>query len=123
VGIRDRLRRLQKAAQGHLECLELEDGGRYWYNPAEVGTEVFMHGVNSLHADFEGKPRPDPPEILQAIARARDRCQAVERLYPRGSYTLMAYNVEALIDQGEFVPRSFVVGREYGEPLEDLSEP
>ena len=53
MGIRDRLRRLQRAAQGQLEYIELEDGGRYWYDPKEAGTEIFMHGVNSLQADFE----------------------------------------------------------------------
>ena len=122
MGIRDRLRRLQRAAQVQLEYIELEDGTRYWYDPAEVGTEVFMHGVDSLQADFAGEPRPDPPEILQAITRAKDRRGAVERLYPQGTLALMAYDPEALAKRGEFVPRSFVVGKEYGELLEDLSE-
>ena len=37
----------------------------------------------------------------------------------------MPVNEEALVERGEFVPRSLVAGREYGDfaGLEDLSKP
>jgi hypothetical protein len=122
VGIRDRLRRLQRAAQVQLEYIELEDGTRYWYDPAEVGTEVFMHGVDSLQADFAGEPRPGPPEIMVAIARARDRRTALEAVFEEPWKAFIAFDLCVLIERGELVPRSMVAGKEYGEPLEDLSE-
>jgi hypothetical protein len=43
-------------------------------------------------------------------------------LYPNGSFAIFPYEVEALVDSGELVPRSMVAGRELGEALEDLSE-
>jgi hypothetical protein len=35
---------------------------------------------------------------------------------------LFPYEVEALVERGEIVPHSLVVGYELGEPLPDLSE-
>jgi hypothetical protein len=66
---------------------------------------------------------PEPPETIKAIARARDRGAALNQLYPSGSFAVFPYDVEALVERGELVPRSMVVGRELGEVLEDLSEP
>jgi len=33
-----------------------------------------------------------------------------------------AYDLEALVERGELVPRTFVAGQEVGERVEDLSE-
>jgi hypothetical protein len=46
---------------------------------------------------------------------------ALTRLYG-GSVGIFPYEVEALLQRGELVPRSLVAGRELGEPLGDLSE-
>ena len=35
---------------------------------------------------------------------------------------VMPYDTEALVERGEFVPVSMVVGRQLGEVAEDLSE-
>ena len=40
----------------------------------------------------------------------------------RDGFMVMPYDTEALIERGEFVPVSMVVGRELGEVAEDLSE-
>lgn len=82
---------------------------------------MFMHGSNCLTADYRSEPRPDPPEILQAIARARDRRVAVEKLYARGTYPFMAYDLNVLVERGEFVPASFLAGHSYEESVEHFA--
>ena len=116
MGPRRRLRRLEKAMQGKLGNFELREGSRYWFDPSKTYMELFLHASNSLRADYKGEPRPDPPEILRALAGAKDRKAALERFYPaRGSMLSYAYDLEALFERGELVPRSFVAGGEVGE--------
>ncbi len=103
---------------GHLAYFELDDGSRYFYEPEEVWSKVFMHGSNCMRADYRSEPRPEPPDILKAVAKAKDRRSAVERLYAPGTYPFTAYDLEALIERGEFVPRSFLFGKTYAESLE-----
>jgi hypothetical protein len=59
--------------------------------------------------------------VVKAIARAKDRGAALDKVF-NGTFMMMPYDTDALIKWGEFVPVSMVVGRELGEPLEDLSE-
>jgi len=123
VGLKSRLARLQKAMQGRLSSFELADGSRHWFNPEYVYKEIFLHSAASMRADYKRRARPEPPEILRTIARARDRREAVEAVFPGNGTVFIAYDLEALVEHGELVPRSFVAGREHGEPLEGLSEP
>ena len=117
------MRRLEKALRGKLGYFELREGSHYWFDPSNTYKELFLHASNSLRADYRGEPRPDPPEILGAIARAKDRKTALEGLYPKGGSMLFsAYDLEALVERGELVPRTFVAGQEVGERVEDLSE-
>ena len=123
MGPRRRLRRLEKALRGKLGSFELQEGGRYWYDSCSAHIELFGHAMNSLTADYKGEPRPDPPEILRALARAKDRKAALEGLYPTGGSMLFSvYDKEVLVERAELIPRSFVTGGEVGECLEDLSE-
>jgi hypothetical protein len=122
VGFKDKLQRLQRAAQGHLESIELEDGTRYWYDPAAVRTEVFRHATKSLQADYKGEKRPEAPQILKAISQAKDRRTALETVFEEPWKAFIAFELPVLIERGELVPRSMVDGKQYGEPLEDLSE-
>jgi len=115
------LQRLEKAVQGKLGYFELQEGGRYWFDSCNAHIELFGHAMNSLTADYMGEPRPDPPEILRALTRAKDRKATLEELYPTGGGMLLsAYEVEALVECGELVPRSFVAGRDVGKRPEDL---
>ena len=117
------MQRLEKALRGKLGSFELREGGSYWFDPSNTYKELFLHASNSLRADYKGEPRPDPPEILRALARAKDRKAALEGLYPTGGSMLFsAYDLEALVERGELVPRPFAVGREVGERAEDLSK-
>ena len=115
------IKRLERGAREDLESFILEDGSRFYYDPTSA--ECFLHSMACMHAQGEGKTTfPESPETIRAIARACDRAAALHQLYPGGSFSVFPYDVEALLECGELVPRSMVVGRELGEPLEDLSE-
>jgi hypothetical protein len=121
MGLRGKLRRLEQGAREDLASFILEDGSRHYFNPTSA--EIFLHSMDCLRAQGECKPFPNPPETVKAIARARERRAALNQLYPSGSFGIFPYEVEALVERGELVPRSLVAGRELGEPLEDLSGP
>jgi hypothetical protein len=120
MGLRNKVRRLEAAARGDLDNFELEDGSRFYFDPEDY--TVFMHTMECLGAQGESKMTfPEPPPVVKAIARAKDREAALEKVVD-GGFMVMPYDTEALVERGEFVPVSMVVGRELGEPLEDLSE-
>ena len=118
--LRDKMRRLERDARGNLDSFELEDGSRFYFDPASF--EVFLHNSECLEAQSAGKTTfPEPPPVVKAIARARDRTAALKKVF-EGGYMVMPYDTEALVERGEFVPVSMVVGRELGEVAENLSE-
>src|SRR5215218_6620504 len=120
MGLRDKLRRLEQGARENLASFVLEDGSRYYFDPASG--ECFLHSMDCLRAQGECEPFPEPPETVKAIVRARDRRAALNQLYPNGVFGVFPYEPEALIERGELVPLSLVAGRELGEPVPDLSE-
>src|SRR5829696_7593333 len=123
MALRDRFRRLEKAMRGKLSYFELADGRQFYFDPQEAFKTTFLFFMNSLRADYACEPRPEPPEVLKAVANAKDRREALSRVM--GGSAFLPVDGEALVERGEFVPRSLVAGREYGdfERLEDLSEP
>ena|SRR5215210_3172491 len=122
MSLKGKLRRLEKAMQGNLKSFELAGGQRYYFDPQEAFRTTFLYFTNSMRADHQREPRPEPPALLQAVASARGRREALSRVM--GGSSFLPVDEEALIARGEFVPRSLVAGREYGEfeGLEDLSE-
>ncbi len=122
MALRDKLRRLEKTMRGKLASFELADGSRYFYEPEAAWGELFLHGSDCLEADYRSEQRPEPPEILTAVARAKDRRSAVERLYAPDSHPFTAYDLEALVERGEFLPRSFLAGHGYEESLEHFAK-
>jgi hypothetical protein len=119
VGFRDKMRRLENAARDNLASFELVDGSRFYYDPASP--ELFLHICDCL-TNHDKPKRPEPPEMVKALARAKDRRAAFSQTVEGGDMGLFPYEVEALVERGEIVPRSLVVGYELGEPLPDLSE-
>jgi hypothetical protein len=119
--VKDKLRRLERAARDHLASFELEDGSRYYYDP--VSPDRFLHTMDCLRAQGDGETTfPEPPETVRALLRAKDRAAALEQVYQSGTFDIFPYEHEALVERGELVPRSMVAGRELGEWLPDLSE-
>jgi hypothetical protein len=103
---------------------ELEDGSCFYYDANEAAKETFLHFFDCGCSDsVASEARPEPPEVLRAVLRARDRGAAVEQLCsPQRYFDIMPYDLDALRERGELVPCSMVAGRELGEPVEDLSE-
>jgi hypothetical protein len=110
MGLRDKLARLEKAMQGNLSSIELADGSHHWFDPQETGIEIFLYFSASLRTVYHGKPRPEPPEIVRAVAAARDRSKALAQI-PR---THLPLDAEALVERGEFVPRPLVRSKAIG---------
>jgi hypothetical protein len=116
--VRSKLRRLENAARGHLASFELEDGSRFYWD--RQSGELFLHLCDCLRHHQEPE-RPEPPELVKALARAKDRRAAFAEVF--GPYRdMLPYDEQALVERGEIVSISLVVGRELGEPLPDLSE-
>jgi hypothetical protein len=121
MAIRDKLRRLEKTLRGQLAYIELVDGSRYFYEPEKVWSELFLHGSKCLEADHRSAQRPEPPAILEAVARARDRRSAVGRILGEDPAPLTAYDLEEIVERGELVPRSFLADHSYGESVEHFA--
>ncbi len=122
MALRDKLRRLEKAARGKLSHFELKDGKRYYFEPMQAHKAAFGYWSDSLRADYRREPRPEPPDILQAVAGARDRGDALDAV--EAGYSFLPVDREALVKRGEFLPRSLVAAEEDEDldPGQDLSE-
>src|ERR671933_1890088 len=119
MGLRDWLKKLEREARGEMVSFELVDGSQHYYDP--TSGELFLHMCECLR-NHDKPERPEPPEFVKALARAKDRQAAYSAVF--GAYRdMLPYDEQALVEQGEIVPMSLVVGRELGEPLLDLSEP
>jgi hypothetical protein len=111
VALRDKFKRLEKAMQGKLSYFELVGGRRYYFDPQEVFKATFLFFTHSMEADYHLKPRPEPPNVLKAAANAKDRREALSLVL--GGSSFLPVDKEALVERGEFVPRSLVAGRKY----------
>jgi hypothetical protein len=119
MGLRGRLKRLERAARGELESFELLDGRLYYHNPQTF--ELFMHWMACTKAGNPDK-WPEPPEAVRKITEAKDPEAALERI--SGGAKWITYDLEALLTEREIRPRSLVAGRDvYDQEVEDLSEP
>ncbi len=123
MGLRGKLKSLEKALRGNLDSFELSDGTRYYFSLEETWETAFIHMTDCLRAQAEGVSFPEPPEICHAIARAKDRRGALEAIGGGRSALLLPYERDALVERGELIERSMVRGHELGEgPLLDRSE-
>ena len=120
--MRAKLRRLEAEVRGTLDHIELADGSRHWYDRAETAKELFLYSCDCARAGRVAD-RPEPPEILRAVAGARDRRAALERVAPDSPLSFFVFEREPLVERGELVHRSFVAGRDADDSaVEDLSE-
>ena len=109
MGLRAKVGRLEHAMRDTMDSFELADGTRYFFAPREVFWSTFKFFTDSMRADGKGEPRPEPPELLKAVAGARDRREALARVM-RGS-SFLPVEREALVERGEFVPRPLAAPR------------
>ena len=61
MALRDRLRRLQKAARGEMDWLDLRDGSRFYFEPMEARKELFLEMLRALHTEFDVPDLSDGP--------------------------------------------------------------
>ncbi len=125
MALRDKLRKLEKTMQGKLSSFELADGRRHYFDPTEAFKDSFLFFTACMTADCKGEPRPAPPEVLRAVAAARDRSEALYSVMGDSSH--LQLDRTALLERGELVNRSLVAGISYEElqqrgGLRDLSE-
>ncbi len=111
--LRGWIRRLERVGQDEMSHFDLADGTRYYFDPQEAFKATFLFFSDSMHADHAREPRPEPPEIVRAVVGARDRSEALSRVMGGSSH--LPLDREALVERGEFIPRSLVAGREYGD--------
>ena len=109
--MRDKLRRLQKLMRGSLEAIEQAHSATLYIEPQRASEDRFLFLMNSLRADYHREARPEPPECLKAVAGARNRPDALERVM-RGS-SFLPISEQHLVEEGRFVPRTLVAGSEY----------
>jgi hypothetical protein len=121
MGLRAKVARLEKAMRGKLEHIELADGSRHYFDAHEAFSITFGFFSDCLMAECEGEPYPEAPDLLKAVAGAKDRREALRRVMGGGSH--LPLDREALIERGELVARSLRAGGEAEGPVGDLSEP
>jgi hypothetical protein len=103
MGLRGKVRALERMARGQVESFELEDGSRHYYDPSSA--ERFLHSLECLRAQGEGKTSfPEPPETVWALLRAKDRAAALAQLYGSGAFDIFPYDKEAIVERAELVP-------------------
>lgn len=77
MGFRDKMRRLENAARDNLASFELVDGSCFYYELASP--ELFLHICDCL-TNHDKPKRPKPPEMVKALARAKDRRAAFSQI-------------------------------------------
>ncbi len=99
-----RLRREIARLRGHAggRTIALVDGTRYRYSQEETARELFQHTMEYLRSELEGGPRPAPPRIMEAVARAKNRRAALTQIYPSwGTSTpSTAFDLTTLVEEG-----------------------
>jgi hypothetical protein len=111
LAIKNQIKRLERGARENSDSFLLEDGSRHYFDP--TSGELFLHACECVRAGAAGEPFPDPPRMIQALTKARDRAAVLERV---AGNSLFPYELEPLREHGQLVPAEWIT------PLEDLSE-
>jgi hypothetical protein len=122
MGLRGRLKKLERSAVGELGSFELRDGSRYFFDRLQTYVAVFLHWSE---CGLAGNPPdwPEPPEVLRRLCEAKDVRAALEEVPLGGTDDFLPYDREILINERTLEPRSLVAGRDpYDQAVEDLSE-
>ena len=99
MGLRDRLRRLQKAAEREMITFELKDGTTARFYEEEVWPECLVHEFDRGGRHFEGEdPGPAHP-FVEALRNAAPG--EVERLVPTQGTIILLFLGEDEIMRGE----------------------
>ncbi len=82
--------------------IELADGGVFRYSREDTAVELFRFTMDFLQSELDGRPRPAPPPVMQAVVQAKDRRATVSQLYPSWETTApcCAFDLAALAERG-----------------------
>ena len=104
MGLKGFIKRLELAARGDLASFVLEDGSKHYYSPSSH--ERILHTFDCMRASYAGEEYPEPPAVIKALTKARDRAAAFEQVCGSSANVgTFPYEREALIERGELVPR------------------
>lgn len=93
MGLRNRVRRLERGAQGNRDYLELRDGGRFYFKPMDARAALFLRDMDALRGIYvadlsEGTAGTEtpPPDKTQSPAetRARQLFETLVKATPEG---------------------------------------
>jgi len=107
-----RIKRFEEEAD--LDYIPLKDGSRFWFNKNELYKAFFLYYLTCLHSDYEGSERPPVPDIFLAVAGAKDRRRAMDRVCPgwedwRSDHTVStAIDLDKLVKDGRIEPYNTV---------------
>ena len=107
MALRDRLRRLQKAARGEMDWLDLQDGSRVYFEPMEAHKELFLGMIDALHTEFEvpdlsdGSSEPEQAPSQDASPHVSELRAALAKATPESRARFEErYGAEAYEDLG-----------------------
>jgi hypothetical protein len=109
MGVREKLKRLERAAAGQLASFELLDGSRYYYDPASP--ELFLHWCECMKAG-SAHNWPAPPEVMHKLREAKDVERALEKVIGEATFYSITYDPEILITERRLEPRGLVSSRD-----------
>jgi hypothetical protein len=101
--------------EGSLSYFQLADGKSYFFDPGMVSMALFSHAIACARTDVKDAPRPPVPVFFKMVQRAKDRKAALASLYPdlddpNKSAPPCAYDLDALVEDGELEPQQFALG-------------
>jgi hypothetical protein len=102
--------------RGNLGYIEQADGTTFYFDPEEVTKEMFLFFSESLDAVYRGEERPEPPQIVHAIAGASDRGKAFRTVFPEGA-SFFVLDERALIEHGKIVKRRISTSEKLDAPV------
>jgi len=96
MGLRQAIRRAEKAAEGQVESFRTRDGRRYVYDPEEVGKQLFVYACATIRDPYTDEPPPEEPEFLEAVRNAVDPDEVIGR-FASGNPSKAFVNIPAMV--------------------------
>src|SRR3982750_3723891 len=81
MGLRSRLRRVEKVLVGGVDSVELVDGSKHYFTPSDAAEAVFLSEWAIGRAGYRGEKTVKFSELIEAVAKAtpESRRRFVER--------------------------------------------
>ena len=99
MGLRGRLKKLQKTAEREMVTFRLRDGTTAHFYEDELGAELFLHEYDRGKRHFDGEDSGPTHPFVKALRNAAPG--EVERLVPREGTCILHFLGEDAIMRGE----------------------